>query len=317
MYVAHAQKKSNTKNDGLTYAEISIKKGGSWEDGKRGHKEYVGGVFENVQELQLDPRHTDHTYFIRYEGPGWENQNVAFRLYLDWRNAVDIYGKRVKNAVLPEVGQDGFDSYHNDSPWGLDLLKAGKGLGIGGYGRLVNDTVAKFRQVDDTFVKIKNGKKSSGFEIQYKGWKTGDHKTDLTTNVTIYPYDRFSKFELQTQKLTEGLTTGIVKFKDIPLKEKKSQNGEWGYIATYGTQSLFSKTDLLGMAIFYKTSEIEKTVEAKHDHLIVFKPTTKKVTYYILAAWEQETNGITNEAEFYNDLDNKLILLEKKHRLNN
>lgn len=309
------QNHSVQNQGGLTYAEISVKEGGKWVDGKRGHKEYEGGTFRNVQEHTLHPNHTDHTFYIRYEGPGWENQNVGYRLYLDWRNAVDIFGKTVKNQVLQEVGQDGFDSYHNMQPWGLDILKAGKSLGIGGFGRLVDNKVEHFENVEKTTAKINNTKKSSGFQVDYKQWKTTNHSTDLIANVTIYPYDRFSKFELKTSTLTDGLTTGIVKFKEIPLKQKKSTDGSWGYIATYGAQTLAAKTDLLGMAIFYKTSEVENIVDGKDDHLVVFKPTTKAVTYYILAAWEQEPNGITNETEFYNDLNSKLIQLQKNNHL--
>jgi hypothetical protein len=35
----------------------------------------------------------------------------GYRLYLDWRNAFDILEKK-EVIVLPLVGQDGFDSYH-------------------------------------------------------------------------------------------------------------------------------------------------------------------------------------------------------------
>ena len=84
-----------------TYAEISIKEGGEWNGRK-----YVGGdSFKNVQELQVPKNHTDHSFFIRYEGPGWENNQVGYRLYLDWRNAIDIYGKKVDSLVLPYVAK--------------------------------------------------------------------------------------------------------------------------------------------------------------------------------------------------------------------
>jgi len=95
-----------------SYAEISIAEGGKWVDGSRGHKEYLDGTFKNVESLQVPEEHTDHTWFIRYEGPGWENSQIGYRLYLDWRNAIDIFGKKVDTLVLPFIGQKGFDSYH-------------------------------------------------------------------------------------------------------------------------------------------------------------------------------------------------------------
>ena len=113
--------KSNTK----TYAEISIKEGGYWKG-----REYMEGKFKNVADLKVPSEHTDHSWYIRYEGPGWESNKIAYRLYLDWRNAIDIFGKVTETMVLSQVGQDGFDSYHEPQPWGSDILKVGKAKGF-------------------------------------------------------------------------------------------------------------------------------------------------------------------------------------------
>ncbi|WP_449398367.1 DUF4861 family protein [Chryseobacterium wanjuense] len=119
-----------------------MKEGGKWEGNK-----YVGGTFKNVQEFTLPSEHTDHSYDIRYEGIGLENNQIGYRLYLDWRNATDIFGKKVNTLVLPEVGQDGFESYHHDAPWGQDILNSGRTIGIGSYGRYdeQNDFVETFK----------------------------------------------------------------------------------------------------------------------------------------------------------------------------
>ena len=293
-----------------TYAEISIKEGGEWNGRK-----YVGGdSFKNVQELQVPKNHTDHSFFIRYEGPGWENNQVGYRLYLDWRNAIDIYGKKVDSLVLPYVGQDGFDSYHEPAAWGQDILKAGKSMGIGGYGRLVNDTVAHFRKVDNTYARIENSENSSSVHIDYEGWDTGDERIDLDVVLTIYQEDRFTKATLTPSKDISGICTGIVKFDDIPLIKKDGV--KWAYIATYGTQTLATETDKLGMAVFYKIDEVVEQKEGVNDHLIVFKPTTEKIAYYFLGAWDQEPNGIKDQASFILDLDKKLEKLNTTNLLN-
>ncbi|WPR74038.1 DUF4861 family protein [Algoriphagus sp. NG3] len=110
----------------LTQAELSHKVGGEFKD-----REYIGGHFQNVTSLRVPPEHTDHSWFIRYEGPGWESDLVGYRFYLDWRNGIDVFGKKVNTPVLQDVGQDGFDSYHEPADWGMDILKVGKTLGLG------------------------------------------------------------------------------------------------------------------------------------------------------------------------------------------
>lgn len=291
-----------------TYAEISIKEGGHWED-----REYIDGHFKNVNAVNVPAEHTDHSWFLRYEGPGWENNQIGYRLYLDWRNAIDIYGKKVDSLVLPYVGQDGFDSYHEDADWGQDILKAGKSMGIGGYGRIVADTVAHFRTVENTSATVENTDDSSSVAIGYKGWSTGNETIDLNAVLTIYKQDRYTKATLTPSKAITGVCTGIVKH-GIPLQKKEGE--EWAYIATYGEQTLVSPPDNLGMAVFYKLDEVAEQKEGKDDFLVIFKPTTTAISYYFLGAWEQEKNGIKDKASFYLDLDKKLQTLENKGQLN-
>jgi hypothetical protein len=293
-----------------TYAEISVKKGGQWQG-----KEYKGGSFENVTELTLPKSHTDHSFYIRYEGPGWENAQVGYRLYLDWRNAIDIFGKKTDSMVLAQVGKDGFASYHDPAPWGQDILKAGKALGIGGYGRFMNDSVAHFREVEQTRAEVSNLEGSSKVEIDYTGWKTGSETIDLKAVLTIYPEDRFTKVTLDPSAPLNGLATGLVKFKGIDLLQKQSENGEWAYIATYGAQTLVNGEDKLGMALFYKTTDLEEVKEGPHDHLLIFKEGDGPITYYLLAAWEQEPKGIVSQEAFLADMESKLAQLQKNGSL--
>jgi hypothetical protein len=293
------------------YAEISIKEGGVWQDGPRNHKEYVGGTFKNVEELVVPAEHTDHTWYIRYEGPGWENKQVGYRLYLDWRNAIDIFGKKVDTIVLPYVGQDGFDSYHEMSDWGLDILKAGKSLGIGSYGRFVNGEVLHFNTVEKTTAKVFNTDKASGVDIHYKNWVTANDSIDLSSKLSIFSEGRHTKVELTASKAIDGISTGIVKLNQN-LVQKSGKN--WGYIATYGAQTLVNDTDKLGMAVFYKLSETQEITDGEHDHLVVFKANTN-YTYYFLGAWEQELNGITNQADFEANLNDLLTTLDTNDRL--
>ena len=149
----------------FSYAELSIKDGGKWQG-----NEYIGGTFKNVNELQLPAEHTDHSYYIRYEGIGLENNQIGYRLYLDWRNATDIFGKKVNSLVLPEVGQDGFETYHHDAPWGQDILKSGRTIGVGSYGRYdeQNDFVETFKTVKSTSAKVVNENDKNHATNDYK-----------------------------------------------------------------------------------------------------------------------------------------------------
>ncbi|REH01813.1 DUF4861 family protein [Flavobacterium aquicola] len=305
---ANAQNKSTASSNEKTYAEISVKNDGRWENRK-----YIGGTYKNVNKLKVAKEHTDHSFDIRYEGPGWESNKIAYRLYLDWRNAIDIFGKKTEAITLPQVGQDNSPSYHEMQDWGCDILNSGKGIGIGSINRYLNGEKLHFHEVDSTFASVENQAKHSAVKVNYYGWKTASDKIDFTSDLIITPDQRYTKHTFQASKEIKGICTGIVKQKNTELLKKESQNKKWAYIATYGVQSLIP--DQLGMAVFYEISTIENIEDTPLDYLLVFRPTAKPTSFYFLAAWEQEKDGIKNKEEFIKYLDEKLAVLNKKNKI--
>ena len=306
------KKENKTVSTPKTYAEISVAQGGEWIDGSRDHKEYTGKTFKNVNSLKVPEEHTDHSWYLRYEGPGWESNKVGYRIYLDWRNAIDIFGKVTDSLVLSGVGQDGFDSYHEPQTWGQDILKVGSGLGIGSIGRLVNDKVMHFKEVDSTFASVENSLEKSAININYFGWKTGNKKIDLTSTLSITPDKRYTKHTIQSSDEIEGIVTGIVNHK-VDYFKKEIQNKKWAYIATYGEQTLVP--DNLGMALFYEVETTKSVFKGEDDYLVEFKPTTNPIDFYFLGAWEQEKDGIKTQGEFITYLDELLDELNSSGKL--
>lgn len=295
-----------------TQAEISHKINGHWEG-----REYMEGEFKNVEKLDVPPEHTDHSWYIRYEGPGWESDKVGYRFYLDWRNATDIFGKKTEEMVLQNVGMDGFDSYHEEADWGMDILKVGNSLGIGSIGTWVENKAERVAKTDSLKCKIlSNGIIQSKIETKYFGWEINNTKTDLTSVLTINAGKRLTHCELSMTNALPNICTGIVKLENTELIQgKPNEENGWSFLATYGTQTL--NNDDLGMVIFYKNEDLVLISEDNDSHVIVLKSDGLKVDYYFAAAWEKEPNGIKNVDEFKNylattvDLLNNPILIEK------
>lgn len=283
-----------------TQAEISHKTGGQWVDRK-----YEGGHFQNVSQLDVPAEHTDHSYFIRYEGPGIESDLVGYRVYLDWRNGFDIFGKRTGEPVLQGVGQDGFDSYHEMSDWGMDILKVGDSLGVGGYGYWDGEKVVRVSDVQDWSAKIvDNGTLYSSFNIEYKGWKPEAGKqADLTANLAMRAGSRLVEVNGQTSKGLGALVSGLVKHPGTQLMvgDPDIPGGAWTYIGTWGQQSLDGSD--LGMGLLVQKKTIKEVTEDGHNQVVVFKePATHDFNYYFTAAWAKEVESrhgpITSAAQF-------------------
>ncbi|MCG3120085.1 MAG: hypothetical protein ALAOOOJD_02686 [bacterium] len=275
-----------------TQAELSHKVGGRFVDRK-----YEGGTFENVRFLRVPPEHTDHSGYIRYEGPGWESDKIGYRFYLDWRNATDIFGKKTPNMVLQNVGQDGFDSYHAMLDWGMDVLKVGDALGIGTLAMWQEGKANRVAQTDSvTCAIVSNGAVYSQIQTKYYGWKIGPGSYDVVSNLSITAGSRLTKHVVEISGNPQNLCTGIVKLDSTKLLASPAASEGWVYWATYGKQSLAN--DKLGMAVLYQKNDLSEVTEDQFSHVVVLKPKNGRLTYYFLGAWEQEPNGIRTAEEF-------------------
>jgi unsaturated rhamnogalacturonyl hydrolase len=296
-----------------TQAEISIKEGGEWKG-----KEYVGGTFKNVTQVTPPPQYTDHSFWIRYEGPGIESDKVAYRVYLDWRNGFDIFGKKTHDVVLQNVGLDGYDSYHLNSDWGVDVLKVGKSLGMGGFGFWNGKSVDLVSQVDTRDAIITNNSNLySSFKINYNGWQINNQKVDLHAHFSMTAGSRLVNVKLAASEQLPNLAIGLVKHPGTNLLEGNQEISgyAWTYVASWGKQSLSGENDHLGMAVIFRRDDRAKQTQDDNSYVSVMKDKGGELEYYFLAAWEHELDGIKTEADFKAYLDREVERLTKTPRV--
>lgn len=280
-----------------TQAELSHKTGGQFQD-----REYIGGEFVNVDSLRVPDEHTDHSWFIRYEGPGWESDKIGYRFYLDWRNGTDVFGKTTSEMVLQNVGQEGFDSYHELQPWGMDVLKVGKALGVGTLAYFHNGQANRVDETDSIISVItENGPVYSSVKTNYYGWQVAGQTMDVHSLLSIHAGSRLTHHQVQVNADPENLSTGLTKDKSSRLHSSEGSNDAWGYLATYGPQSL--NEDKLGLAVLFAPQDFQEFTEDEHSHVVKLTPDEGAINYYFLAAWELEPEGIQNEEQFIEYLD--------------
>ncbi len=281
-----------------TQAELSVKTGGEWQDRK-----YIGGKFKNVDFLRVPPEHTDHSFFIRYEGPGWESDKVGYRFYLDWRNAVDIFGKKTAAMVLQNVGQDGFDSYHEMADWGADIFKVGNSLGLGSIAMWRDGKLVMVSETDSVTSQIvANGPVYSQIRTNYYGWKVGEQKYHLTSDLSIAAGKRLTNAHLKISGNPANLATGLVKHENTEFFTSDSGSGEnWQYMALWGRQTLMD--DNLGIAVLYQKEDLIGLREDDTNYIVVLRPAEGLLDYGFLAAWEKEPQGIRTLTAFRDYLD--------------
>ncbi len=276
-----------------THAEVSIKEGGEWQD-----KVYVGGTFKNVDHVTTPPQYTDHSEWIRYEGPGIESDKVAYRFYLDWRNGFDIFGKKTAAMVLPGIGLDGYDSYHEMSDWGADILKVGQSLGMGGYGYWDGNKTVLVSEVAERSTTIRaDGPIYSALDIDYKGWNTGAAVTDLKATLSMLPGNPMVDVRLVTSTPVDNLAIGIVKHPgtELLMGDLDITGEAWSYMASFGAQTLFN--DNLAMVVLFRKKDLIEQTEDDNSYVLVMKPRGTTLSYAFGALWSGEPDGIQTREE--------------------
>ncbi|MGC3977708.1 MAG: DUF4861 family protein [Paludibacteraceae bacterium] len=255
-------------------------------------------------------KYSDHSYYIKYEGPGWESDKVAFRYYLDWRNGIDVFGKKTPGIVLPAVGVEDYEKYHHLADWGMDNMKVGKSLGLGSIAVWNGTKAVRVEKTDSIVAYVKaDGKIRSQVATTYYGWDANGVKCNLNSLISIDAGSRASHIELKTDKNIPNFATGIFKDKNGELIRPEKSNGEWSYIATFGKQSL--NGDLQGLAIFYRTKQLQKITEDELNHVILLTPENGYVDYYVMSTWELDWEPVADKITLQKCIEEVL------NRLNN
>ncbi len=254
------------------------------------------------------------------EGPTWENDKVAFRLYFDPRNGKDIYGKTTSDLVMDKVGLPS-DNYHVKNWWGMDILKVGASLGAGALAIQITDlqgktTLARLGEgvEQTTYELVAAGPIRSIFRLQYKNWQpTPTEKYDVTETISIIA----SKFYYESAVTISGFTgeknlvTGIVNLmsnKALQFKDKI-----YNYLATHDIQS--ENKDKLGMGIIVQQADFiafgetpeEGSDKVLQTYYVALKAKANQpVSFKFYAGWEATDPRFADANHFENFLKSEI-----------
>ena len=271
------------------HAEVSVKEGGAWEG-----KTYEGGAFRSVSQVTMPPQASDHNEYVRYEGPGIESDHVGYRVYLDWRNGFDIFGKKTAAMVLPRVGLDGYESYHQMADWGADILKVGQTLGMGGYGYWDGTKAVLVSDVRERSAAIRSdGPIHASFDMRYAGWNTGPATVDLVATLAMQAGSPMVDVALATSAPLDNLAVGLVAHPgtEVMVGDLDVTGEAWSYLATFGAQTLF-EGEALGMVLLFRRMDLVEQTRDEGSHVLVLRPRGNHVSYAFGALWSGQPGGV-------------------------
>lgn len=267
--------------------------------------------YRPVTAVTVPASHVIGDGMFPYEGIGWENGFVGYRLYFDGRLVSDIFGKQRPEPALAGIAE--FGSYHSLAPWGMDVLKVGPSLGLGGLGIMRDGKPAQFGTIARLAARIEEAGGQRGiFVVEASGVAGADGRLgDLAMRYSIGTDSPLTQVAVRGDPAL-ALTTGVVMHDGAQFLESPADSGgPWRYIATHGAQS--ENKDNLGMALFYRADQGAYGGLANATHFVRFA--APRFEYAFLAAWERDPGGIRTTEEFRGLLNRELARLQTDSRM--
>jgi unsaturated chondroitin disaccharide hydrolase len=248
------------------------------------------------------PARTHARFATKYEGPGWESELTAWRLYFDKRNAIDLFGKRRTGLHLDTFAMPGYD-YHAEIAIGRDIYKNGDALGIGSVAALVEGKIVKVADVAErTHRIVATGPVRAIVELRYKGWSAEGRTVDLTSRFTQWAGDRGFWHDVTVSAGDLDLITGLPKKPGIGPRvgNVAGNNSRAGSLSTWGAQVLAPgasasdslPNERLGLAIVVPmtpgAAERPALPADTPNHLLRVPLQNGRGRYYVMAAWDGE-----------------------------
>lgn len=290
-----------------TQAELAVRVGGT----ENGQGKYSGGSYVSLDSYVLPSDHKVGNKLFKYEGIGLESDQMAYRYYFDHRGSMDVFGKKTTDLVLQNVGHDGGD-YHKLEDWGMDVLKVGSSFGIGTLAHWQDGQVNKMSVFSNLSSALYSGVNQAGFSLTFEKWQTPEQTVDAVVRYSMNYGDAKVKVNSTTSKPLKHLATGVVNH-DLAANSYVKKDSEWGYLASYGKQSLAG--DNLGLAVFFRQVNHKKITSDTTNHSVVLTPNNNEITYYFLADWQSGINGSANKEEFLLRLKKEVSLLNSPIKL--
>ncbi len=241
------------------------------------------------------PQRTDAQFARHYEGPGWESEETAWRIYFDARNAIDLFGKRRPGLYLGLFATPEY-VYHQECAYGRDIYAIGKALGPGGIGALVDGRVMPVAEVAERKWRVvSTGPVRSIIEITYKGWRVGNRTVDLASRITQWAGEHGFEHAI---KLSDS--TGLTLLTGLPIKPVETVsagNQAVRAIATWGHQVVQAglkpqsedvTSENLGVAVLIPADQSAPAADDANNRLIGVVPKDNSAHWYAAALWDQE-----------------------------
>ena len=235
---------------------------------------------------------------LAHHGPAVENEWLGFRLYFDYKVAVDVYNKTKPGLELAAAGWYPTVEQQKEG-WGADQYKVGTTVGCGGVRLWDGEKEVYLDPVSKRTARVFKEANFSSMEMLSEGIPYKGDTIDVLVRVTVFSGKREAKVEAFAlcDKPVQFLT-GVNYFPTTETTEGSN------YISTWGIhpEDVAAFQVAIGAAIIYNPDDFYSINKAENEYQLISKP-CKYLSTWISSACEKEKE-INSKDVFNRYLDN-------------
>lgn len=273
-----------------------------------------------VTEASFGPG-VDSYHAMHHHGVAFENEWMAYRIYFDKKQTIDIYAKRTPGLEL-----DACKWYPTDEQlaagFGDDILRVSGAIGVGACKPWNGEKMIHFDDVELRSERIvRLTPREAVCEIVDSAWLAPDGaRYNLTTRYTIFAGKRHAMVEVFLSPLNSSqdvplpvLCTGVM---GVPVGNKDNYLVEDGLVGSWGTAFPVNDTvkyakETVGLGVYVPKKYYAGNAQDKNNNLVLLQLsplstlhsalcTTYYARYYLVATGLKEnTPAAHSEQEWY------------------
>jgi len=266
----------------------------------------------------------DTYHSLHHHGVAVESELMAYRIYFDKKQTIDVYCKRKPQLELAQSHW-----YPNDSllaqGFGDDILRVSGTVGVGSVKYWNGKKQVHIEPVAERSQRIVSSKKDQAtIEVAVKGWEIplnnyppndfSQHSTlntqllDMSVQYTLCAGHRDMRCDVSLSEPVEGLCTGV---QAIPAKGANLQSSIFNLQLPNGTLLVSFGTDFpvndtikyaketVGLGVFIPKEYAGEVVQDKQNLLCLLKGTTPHFYLTACGATKENHPAATNATEWF------------------
>ena len=244
---------------------------------------------------------------MHHHGPAFESELVAYRIYFDHKQTIDIYGKFNKGFEIEES-----QFYPTDEQlargFGDDVLRVSGSCGVGGFKGWDGKKAIHTNPVDSRTMRVlAYGPVRTISELEVNGWQYQGKELDVTTRYTLYAGHRDVVAEVFfSEPLTdEVFATGVQDVKgSVSYSDNNGLVGCWGTDWPVNDTVKYAK-ETVGLATYVPQKYVVAEAKDKPNYLYLVSPKGGDyIKYYSTFTSMKENFGYKTPEAWFNYIRN-------------